>query len=55
MAAHLNREMEDRLQALQVTAVLLNRAMLTDRAAMQAYLQERPVFAALVQRRRGGY
>ena len=47
MAAHLNREMEDRLQALRVTAVPLNLAMLTDRAAMQAYLQERPVLQRL--------
>lgn len=47
MAAHISREMEDRLQALRVTAVPLHLAMLNDSAALQAYLQERPVLQRL--------
>ncbi len=47
MAAHINREIEDRVEALRVTAAPLEPAMLTNRPALQAYLQERPILQRL--------
>ncbi|MEN9396028.1 MAG: hypothetical protein RLZ81_558, partial [Pseudomonadota bacterium] len=47
MAAHINREVEDRLEALRVTTAPLSQTLLTDRAALQAYLRERPILQRL--------
>lgn len=47
MAAHISREIDDRLEALRVTAAPLTRSMMANRAGLQTYLQERPILQRL--------